>query len=262
MPARTGIFGGSFDPIHHGHIQLAEAAIRQARLEQLLLMPAAAQPLKPRGPIASSADRVEMACRAIAGRPEIQVSTHEVDRGGISYTFETLEALQSSFPDHRLLLVLGADALFDLPRWRRPTASSRWPRYSWSIVQGPIAGWYKRPSINSPRLAIAWNGFQCPPAMSAARRFANLLPKAKRLAIWCPKWWRSISRSMDCTARQANGRTPRVADRIAGGSPVDQRNLPRPRQAARSLSIASIADGSRIVALPSADSIASSTIAN
>lgn len=119
---QLGIFGGSFDPVHVGHLRLAEAARDQARLDSVLLVPASNQPLKPDGPVASGRDRLEMLRRAIRGRPGLDVSSIEVDRGGISYTAETLRQIAAENPQARLYFVIGADAMNDLPHWRQPEA--------------------------------------------------------------------------------------------------------------------------------------------
>lgn len=117
---QLGIFGGSFDPVHRGHLLLADCCWRQARLDRVLLIPAAHQPHKSRAPEAGDADRMAMLRLAIAGRPEFEASSLELDRGGASYTVETLRALRQSVPDAELFFLLGADALADLPRWREP----------------------------------------------------------------------------------------------------------------------------------------------
>jgi cytidyltransferase-like protein len=85
---RIGLFGGSFDPVHRGHLLLAECCWRQARLDLVEFVPTAQQPLKPRGPIASEADRVAMLRLAIAERPEFALSLIEIERGGVSYTVD------------------------------------------------------------------------------------------------------------------------------------------------------------------------------
>jgi nicotinate-nucleotide adenylyltransferase len=119
---RLGIFGGSFDPVHRGHVLLAECCRVQAGLDRVWLVPAAQQPFKPRGPIAPAADRVAMLRLAVAGHEELEVSTLEIDRGGMSYTIDTLEAVAAAEPAARLFLLMGADTLADLAEWHRPAA--------------------------------------------------------------------------------------------------------------------------------------------
>lgn len=122
---RIGIFGGSFDPVHLGHLLLADCCWRQASLDRVEFVPAAAQPLKPRGPVASESDRVAMLLLATADRPEFSVSTMEIDRGGVSYTVDTLRAMQAEHPGAELFFLMGADSLADFPDWREPAEICR-----------------------------------------------------------------------------------------------------------------------------------------
>jgi nicotinate-nucleotide adenylyltransferase len=117
---RLGIFGGSFDPIHRGHLLLAHCCLEQAALDQVWLLPTAHQPLKPSGPQASNADRLAMLKLAVAAQGPLQIQTTELDRGGVSYSVETLELLHTQHPEAELFFLMGADALADLPAWHRP----------------------------------------------------------------------------------------------------------------------------------------------
>ena len=117
---RLGVFGGSFDPVHLGHLELATCCRQQAALETVWFVPAARQPHKPQGPEASDADRLAMLKLALADRPEFGVCTLELDRGGVSYTVDTLEAIHAERPHAELFLLMGADSLKDLPHWREP----------------------------------------------------------------------------------------------------------------------------------------------
>lgn len=85
-------------------------------------MPTAQQPLKPRGPVASEADRAAMLRLAIAERPEFALSLVEIERGGVSYTVDTLRQLRSDRPDAEFFFLMGADSLNDFPAWREPAA--------------------------------------------------------------------------------------------------------------------------------------------
>ncbi len=117
---RLGLFGGSFDPVHRGHLVLADSCARQAKLDKVWFVPAAHQPLKPTGPQASDADRLAMLRLALADRPQFEVSELEIKRGGVSYTVDTLAAVQSQHPEAELFFLMGADSLADLPHWHRP----------------------------------------------------------------------------------------------------------------------------------------------
>ena len=117
---RLGIFGGSFDPVHFGHLLLAESCREQCQLDQVWLLPAAVPPHKQGQALTSARQRIEMLELATGGHPAFSVSTLEIDRGGVSYTYETLEAIAEAEPDAQLFLLMGADTLYDLPNWREP----------------------------------------------------------------------------------------------------------------------------------------------
>ncbi|MGD9635032.1 MAG: nicotinate-nucleotide adenylyltransferase [Pirellulales bacterium] len=119
---RLGIFGGSFDPVHNGHLALAHACQQQSALDEVWFMPTAVQPLKQKGPHATDVQRVEMLRMAILHEPSWRVSTLEIDRGGLSYTVETLRQLNEELPSAVLFFLMGADAVQDAPNWREPRA--------------------------------------------------------------------------------------------------------------------------------------------
>ncbi|MFH1922124.1 MAG: nicotinate-nucleotide adenylyltransferase [Planctomycetota bacterium] len=115
---RLGLFGGSFDPVHYGHLLLAECCREQCRLERVLFLPAAVPPHKQDRRLTPASARVEMLQLAIAGHAAFDVNRYEVDRGGVSYTVETLRHFRGEDPDGELFLLVGADTLHDLPHWR------------------------------------------------------------------------------------------------------------------------------------------------
>jgi len=117
---RIGVFGGSFDPVHVGHLILAECCREQAGLDRVLFVPAATQPHKQHRRLAAPEHRLEMLRLATGGHPAFAVSTVELDRGGVSYTVDTLAALRDAHPGAELCLLLGPDALAGLPTWREP----------------------------------------------------------------------------------------------------------------------------------------------
>lgn len=114
-----GIFGGSFDPVHHGHLIVARAAREQLGLAEVRFVPAGRQPLK-QGHAAGPADRLAMLEAAVAGEPGFAVDPLELERPGPSYTVETLAALAERHPGVPLVLLLGADAAADFAKWRDP----------------------------------------------------------------------------------------------------------------------------------------------
>ena len=115
---RIGIFGGTFDPIHFGHLRAAEEACEQVGLDTVLFIPAADPPHKTRR-ITAAAHRVAMARLATAGNPAFRVSTIEIERGGRSYTVDTLRGLRERVPRSAVLnLLLGLDAFRDIGTWK------------------------------------------------------------------------------------------------------------------------------------------------
>ncbi len=115
--SRVGVFGGTFDPVHVGHLAIALAALETVPLERVVFVPARRSPLKERGPIAAPEHRLAMLERATEDEPRFSVSRIELDREGPSYTVDTLEALAG---EGRLFLILGADASAALERWKDP----------------------------------------------------------------------------------------------------------------------------------------------
>jgi len=115
---RLGIFGGSFDPVHYGHLLLAECCREQCRLDVVWFLPAAVPPHKQDRELTPAAERIEMLELAIAGNPAFSVCRYETDRGGVNYTVDTLTHLREEDPGRELFLLLGADMLLDLPHWR------------------------------------------------------------------------------------------------------------------------------------------------
>jgi nicotinate-nucleotide adenylyltransferase len=119
MPGSVGILGGTFDPIHHGHLVIAEEARETLGLERVLLVPTATPPHKPDRAVTAAAHRLAMVGLAVAGNPAFAASGLEVERGGSSYTVETLEALlREGVSDP--WFIMSAETLADFPTWRRP----------------------------------------------------------------------------------------------------------------------------------------------
>lgn len=113
---KIGIFGGTFDPIHVGHLAIARAAVESVPLDKVIFVLAKRSPLKERPPVASEGDRLAMLERVVDDETKFGVSRIELDREGPSYTIDTLEALRD---EGELYLILGSDALADFPRWRQ-----------------------------------------------------------------------------------------------------------------------------------------------
>jgi nicotinate-nucleotide adenylyltransferase len=123
-----GLFGGSFDPVHHGHLIVGQVAAEQLKLQTLRFVPAREQPFK-RGKHQSSAEhRAAMLSLATAEMPGFEVELSELQRPGPSYTIDTLRDLRRREPGAKLVLLLGADAAAELPAWREAAEIPRLAR--------------------------------------------------------------------------------------------------------------------------------------
>jgi len=117
---RYGVFGGSFDPLHYGHLALAETARVQLQLDLVLFVPVGQQPIK-QSHTSSAADRAAMVERAIADNPGFALSRVDLDRSGPHYTVDTLGLLREQHPDVATwYFLMGEDSLHELPKWREP----------------------------------------------------------------------------------------------------------------------------------------------
>lgn len=117
---RRAIFGGSFDPVHMGHVSLASELQKALRLDEIIVMPTGISPFKKdmeRRP-ASGSDRLEMCRLAFADMPFVTVSDYEVSQGGVSYTVDTVRHFHGLYPDDRLFLLVGGDMLMSFDRWK------------------------------------------------------------------------------------------------------------------------------------------------
>jgi nicotinate-nucleotide adenylyltransferase len=117
---KLGLFGGTFDPPHLGHFLAAVDAADALGLDQLAWIPAATQPFKEWADPADGAHRLEMVRLTVAGEPRFSVEALELERGGLSFTVDTLRAFREKHPGAALFLLLGADAAALLPKWREP----------------------------------------------------------------------------------------------------------------------------------------------
>lgn len=115
-----GIFGGTFDPPHLGHLIVAASVQEQLALEIVLFVPVSLAPHKPDGTFASSSHRLKMVQLAVNGNPRFRVSDVEVRRGGTSYTIDTLHTLRSLYPADKLFLIIGTDNLQIFRSWKEP----------------------------------------------------------------------------------------------------------------------------------------------
>ena len=113
-----GIFGGTFDPIHFGHLRTAFELLQALRLDEMRFMPAGTPPHR-EGTVASAAVRLAMVQAATQGQPGFVVEDREIRREGLSYSVDTMRTLRADFPDHSLCLIVGMDAFLGLPKWHQ-----------------------------------------------------------------------------------------------------------------------------------------------
>jgi nicotinate-nucleotide adenylyltransferase len=112
------LFGGSFDPVHLGHLLVAQAAREELGLDRLFFVPAAQSPFKPDQPLAPAPERLRLLRLALAGQTGCEVDDQEVRRGGVSYTIDTVRDYARRYPGAALFYLIGADNIAKLPEWR------------------------------------------------------------------------------------------------------------------------------------------------
>jgi nicotinate-nucleotide adenylyltransferase len=122
---RIGLYGGTFDPVHLGHLLVAQAAQEELALDRLFLIPALQSPFKPDRQPTPAAGRAAMLRLALAGKTQCEVDTREIERGGTSYTIDTVRDYADRFPGVELFYLIGADNVASLPQWREAAALAR-----------------------------------------------------------------------------------------------------------------------------------------
>ena len=143
-----GLFGGAFNPPHVGHLIVAETLREQFELDAVWWMPTATPPHKSATHLASAEHRVAMVEAAMAANPHFEVSTHELDRGGISYTAHTVAALSKRYPTDRFSLLIGGDSYASFHTWYEPE----------TILAHVDVRVYLRPGAPQPPVPKAWQG--------------------------------------------------------------------------------------------------------
>lgn len=201
MQPRIGILGGTFDPVHYGHLAAAEAARHALALDQVWLVPAAQQPFKAGRQVASAAQRLAMVFLATHDNPAFVPCAVETQRSGRSYTVDTLRTLrQGVLAGADLVFLLGADAIADFPRWRGAPIILQLARLA--VLSRPgsavdladldrrLPGLLARSSlVEGPRLAISSSDIR--ERIAAAAPIRYLLPEPvrhyiERQGLYCP----------------------------------------------------------------------------
>ncbi|MBP5198482.1 MAG: nicotinate-nucleotide adenylyltransferase [Lachnospiraceae bacterium] len=117
---RYGILGGTFNPIHKGHVHLAEEALKKASLDKVFFVPTGVPYLKKQNKVLDSSHRLKMVELAIEGNPNFEASDIEIKREGDTYTFETLQEFNKLYPEDEFFFIMGADCLFTIENWYKP----------------------------------------------------------------------------------------------------------------------------------------------
>ncbi len=132
---RIGLYGGSFDPVHLGHLLVAQAALEELGLTRLFLIPTAQSPFKPDRQPARAEVRAQLLRLAFAGKANCEVDVQEIQRGGVSYTVDTLRNYSERFPQAEIFYLIGADNVAKLPQWREAAELAR--RAQFVVVPRP-----------------------------------------------------------------------------------------------------------------------------
>lgn len=151
---RIGVFGGSFDPIHHGHLIAATALADALALDEVRLVVARAQPLKQSGHGATAEARAAMAELAVRGDARLRADRSELAREGPSYTVDTLRGFRAGAPGAELVLLLGSDAALELPRWREAAVIPTLARVEVFARDGSSEGRRTVPQVDISSTAI------------------------------------------------------------------------------------------------------------
>jgi nicotinate-nucleotide adenylyltransferase len=132
---RLGLFGGSFDPVHLGHLLVAQAAREELSLDRLIFIPASQSPFKSEVPLASAADRLRLLRLALAGQTNCDVDDLEIRRGGVSYSIDTVREYDQRYAGAKLSYLIGADHGRQLPHWREAVELAR--RVEFVVIPRP-----------------------------------------------------------------------------------------------------------------------------
>ncbi len=182
---RIGLFGGTFDPVHLGHLLVAQTAKEELGLSRIFFIPAAQSPFKPDRKTASANDRVRMLRLALAGQTDCEIDEQELSRGGVSYTIDTVRSYAQKFPGAQLFYLIGADHVPSLPKWREAEELARTAEFA--VIPRPGQG---DVSFPSPFRGKALKGFpvgisssEIRARVSAGLTIRNLVPDVVAEAI-------------------------------------------------------------------------------
>jgi nicotinate-nucleotide adenylyltransferase len=171
-----GLFGGSFDPVHHGHLIVAQVAREKLELEVLRFLPARQQPFKQSRHRTSPEHRLAMLSLAVEGASGFAVESLELERSGPSYTIHTLEELRKREPGSELVLLLGADAATELTSWRE---AERIPELARVVV-------FARPRSQVPALPGIAQHIEVPAVDISATEVRRRVSRGQSIRYWVP----------------------------------------------------------------------------
>ena len=146
---RIGVLGGTFDPIHLGHLVVASEVCAVLELDRLILVPAHQQPFKDSTGHATPEQRLAMCRLAVEGDDRLEVSDVDIARGGLTYTVDTLADIAAAYPDAELFFIAGADAVSRLSEWREPERLMKLARFVGVARQGHAV-----PALSPPHLVV------------------------------------------------------------------------------------------------------------
>ena len=186
---KLGVLGGTFDPIHNGHLAVGDEVRSRLKLDEILFVPAGQPWLKAGKPLAKAEHRLEMVRLAIADRAYCKVSTMEIDRGGLSYTVDTIAQLRGELGEgDDLVFILGWDSLAELTEWREPERIIRlcqlvavprpgYPRPDLSDLEKSIPGLSERVTVlDKPEVDISASGIR--ERVERGQSISGLVPEA------------------------------------------------------------------------------------
>lgn len=182
---RIGIFGGSFNPIHLGHLLVAQAALEEMALTRLFFVPTAQSPFKPESKPASANNRLQWLRLALAGCSWAEVDDQEVQRGGVSYTIETVRDYSRRFVGADLFYLIGADQVAQLPKWKDADELARLATFV--VLPRPGQSQTPLPSPFSGRwlagLPLAVSSSQIRSRIKSGLSISHLMPSAVAEAV-------------------------------------------------------------------------------
>jgi nicotinate-nucleotide adenylyltransferase len=178
--ARIGVFGGTFDPPHVGHLIVAQDVVEKLAFDRLLLVPAAQPPHKPELATAPAELRARMVEAAMGGHPKLELSRIEIQRGGPSYTADTLEALRARLPADELFLLIGADQLRAFASWRSPLRVASLARLVVMSREGSDAG------VAPDGLAVSFESVAVPRVDISSTEIRRRVGEGRSIRYWVP----------------------------------------------------------------------------